>query len=309
MGLAIAKFDNNTYIEDERILLIDGHNIAYITVFNTLNTDYSDNDEFVLWKNNFLNRIFDFVVALEPTKIVLVFDVKNSWRYEIFPNYKSARKNKIDHSKKPLNKKKFLIALESLITDIVEYFPSITTIKVDRAEGDDIIAVLSKDVFNKDNHEVIIVSGDTDLNQLISLRNVKQYDPKKNQYFNVLNPKRELDIKILKGDTSDSIPSIKYKVVGIVKAAEILGMSNGVDTFIDSYSSQLERDTIRERFELNTKLINLDFIPNDVRCSIIESYKNIKNTPVDGKKLMNYLFKNKLKSVRSRWNSIAKYLE
>jgi len=222
MGIdKFVKFEDVKDKKDEVILLIDGHNIAYITVYATIAQDYSDNKEFKLWRNTFLSRFFDIVTTLKPTKIVMAFDTKGSWRYELFDDYKGNRK-KPSTSKKPLNKKAFNEALQSMIEYFEELFPNIYTIHEEECEGDDIIAILAKYVFINENEQVIIVSGDGDLNQLTEKSNVRQYNPKwKGDFFNIINPKQELAVKILTGDKSDNIPPIK-RLVGPVKAQKIL---------------------------------------------------------------------------------------
>ena len=112
----IMVFEECETKEDETILLIDGHNIAYITVFSTIGNNYEDNGVFKLWRHNFYNKLFHTINELKPTRVVLVFDVKNSWRYELYPEYKGNRKKQ--YGKYPLDKEGFLEALNELIEEI-----------------------------------------------------------------------------------------------------------------------------------------------------------------------------------------------
>ena len=308
--MSIDKFINFGDVKDKKdevILLIDGHNIAYITVYATIAQDYSDNKEFKLWRNTFLSRFFDIVTTLKPTKIVMAFDTKGSWRYDIYDDYKGHRK-KPSTSKKPLNKKAFNEALQSMIEYFEELFPNIYTIHEKECEGDDIIAILSKYVFTNDNEQVIIVSGDGDLNQLTEQSNVRQYDPKwKGEFFNIINPKQELAVKILTGDKSDNIPPIK-RLVGPVKALKILDGPDGIDGFINEQETDIEKKTIEENYKRNTQLIDLDFIPTRIKQRIINAYNTYDIQPLDGKKVVKSLFKHKLHGVRSKWTTVSKYL-
>lgn len=287
-----------------KIIIIDGHNIAYITVFSTIANDYSDNGVFKLWRHNFLNKVFYTIRELEPTKVVLAFDSKNSWRYDLYPDYKGNRKKQ--YGKYPLDKKNFNLAIDSMVNDMKKIFPNIYTIQSPRAEGDDIMAILATHVFNKDGQEVVIVSGDTDLNQLTSRKNVTQYNPRKNEFYNVLNPKRELDIKILSGDKSDNIKPIK-RGVGVKTAEKIL--IEGIDPFIEKQSTELERKTIKENFERNTQLIDLKFIPIELKDTIIDEYENYPYRELKGKSVIDYFTKNKMKRLYREWNRMSKYLK
>lgn len=302
----LIEFEDVKDKKDETVVIVDGHNIAYITVFSTIHQDYSDNGVFVLWKHAFLNKLFYTVNDLEPTKLVLAFDTKGSWRYDLYDEYKANRQKQ--YGRYPLDKKNFMIALNDLIEDIQAVFTNIYTIKVDGAEGDDIIAVLCKNVFTDENHDVIVVSGDTDLNQLCSQKNVRQYNPRTNDYFNVINPKKELDIKILSGDKSDNITPIK-RGVGVKTAEKILNSEDGVDGFIEQQATDIEKKLVSENFERNTKLIDLDFIPKKIVNEILEKYNSYEIKELNGKNVVNYFIKRKMHDLRTRWGRISKYLK
>ena len=302
------KFEDVKDKKDETVLLIDGHNIAYITVFATIAQDYSDNKEFKIWRNTFLSRFFDIVCELKPTKIVMAFDSKNSWRYDVYDDYKANRK-KPSTSKKPLNKKEFNKALQEMIDYFKEHFTNIYTIYEDRCEGDDIIAVLAKYMFTKDNENVIIVSGDSDLNQLTEQTNVRQYNPKwKGDFFNIINPKKELDIKVLTGDKSDNIPPIK-RLVGPVKAQKILDNPDGLDWFINEQKTEIEKKTIEENYKRNKTLIDLNYIPTNIKQRILDAYENYDIKPLDTKKVVKSFFTKKLHGVRHQWDKVSGYLK
>lgn len=303
----LFEFDDNIEsLDDEEIVIVDGHNIAYITVFSTISSDYSDNGVFKLWKHSFLSKLFSTIQSLDPTKVVLAFDSRNSWRYKIYDEYKANRKDQ--KGKYPLDKKKFNEAIENMIVEMKTYFSSIYTIKVDEAEGDDIMAVLTREVFTKKNQRVTIVTGDTDLNQLLMDKRVRQYNPMKNDFFNVLNPKKSLDIKILSGDKSDNITPIK-RGVGVVTAEKILNYEDGVDTFISLQETTLEKELIQSNYQRNKKLIDLEFIPQNIRKAIIKAYEDYEWSEIDGKKVAKYLMENKLNDLRSKWGIISKYLK
>jgi len=304
MSLDFIDFEDVDEMKDERILIIDGHNIAYITVFSTISKDYSDNGKFKLWKHSFFSKLFSTINNLHPTKCVLVFDTPNSWRRDVYKEYKANRKKQ--GGKYPLDKEAFNEAMDNVINDIKTLFTNMYVMQYPRAEGDDIIAVLSRDVFNNPNEEVIIVSTDGDLNQLTSSSNVSQYNPMKNEFVNIINPKKELDIKILSGDKSDNISPIK-RGVGPKNALKIL--NEGFDDYISNIETELERNTIESNYARNKKLIDLQFIPNDIKLGIIDLYDSYELSPLDGKLVGKYFMKNKIHSMTRNWGKYSSALK
>lgn len=288
-----------------KVLIFDCNNIGYITAYSTIYKDYSDNGVFEIWKSTFLKRITDIIKDHNPDKVIMAFD-STSWRYSIFDTYKSGRKQRSQSGKCPLDIDSFKIALDEMREFLKETFTNIRVMKVEKAEADDIIAVLSKFVLTDENQKVIIVSTDSDLTQLTSNKNVSQYDPIKTKMFNSLNPKQDLKVKILSGDSSDSIPPIK-KGVGPKTAEKIL--KEGFDTYVESLKTQLEKNTVIKKYELNKKLIDFNFIPLDVRNNIIKTYNEYEIIPLNSKQIFTVFMKNKLHRIRKEWTILSKYFK
>ena len=136
-------------------LIIDSNNIAYKNLFSQMNPE--EDHDFSLWRHKFLSNIIDIMVEFSPTEIIMAIDAKNSWRYDIYPHYKSKRKEFKEDSK--VDFEKFYPVFDEFIKDIKKYFTSFKVIQIDRVEGDDIIAILSKHI-NKlinENTECIIM--------------------------------------------------------------------------------------------------------------------------------------------------------
>ena len=162
--------------KEKTVLIIDGHNIAYRCLYSTIFHNPDDGEDFYLWRHAVLNSIFSVVTKFNPNKLVLAFDEKGSWRYDFYENYKAHRKGAREKNKIKIDWDRFFVVFEEFINDIKETFKNIYVIKLPRTEGDDIIGVLSNDVFKTD--KVIIVSNDGDMHQLLVHPNVNQYDPK-----------------------------------------------------------------------------------------------------------------------------------
>jgi 5'-3' exonuclease len=102
--------------------------------------------------------------------------------------------------------------------EVIEFFRTMTDVielKVDRAEADDIIAVLAKYVSQTKNEESFIVAGDKDFKQLLSDPNIHFYNDnpfkksRNSDWVEEDDPIRFLETHIMTGDASDNIPNIK----------------------------------------------------------------------------------------------------
>jgi len=218
----------------KKVLIVDGHNIAYRCLYSDIYRNPDDATTFTLWKHSFLNDIFNFITKFNPNTVVLAFDEKGSWRYGVYPNYKAPRKNQ--KNKLQIDWEQFFRIFDEFIEDIKTTFSNIYVIKAPHTEGDDIIGVCVNEIFKQD--EVIIVSNDGDMRQLLVNPNVKQYDPKSRDVVECMNPAIELEMKILTGDPSDFISGVRYGV-GKVTAGKIVKM--GLDEYVDNIKYKVTR--------------------------------------------------------------------
>lgn len=288
--------------QDENVLIIDGHNIAYRNAYSTIYQCPEDNGEFELWRHQMIQSFFYFIKKFKPTTIIFAFDEKGSWRYSVYPEYKANRAANRNKGKMILDHENFIKALEQFIKDMKEIFNNIYVLKLKRAEADDIIAIMSREVFKDKN--ITIISGDGDMHQLIT-KNVQQYDPRQNKIIECINPQKELTLKILKGDSSDNIKPIK-KGVGIKTAEKIMNM--GFDKYIDGLNED-DKKIVLTKYEQNKTLINFDFIPEDLKEKIINIYATYKTQPFDGKKVVRYFMKHKLLKHMSEWNIMSDFIK
>ena len=95
--------------------------------------------------------------------------------------------------------------LETIRAEVKENFPY-KNMRVDRCEGDDIIATLVKR-FHLDE-EIVIVSSDKDFLQLQKYDGVVQYCPRSKKFLNCENPDYYLFEHIVTGDNSDGVPNV-----------------------------------------------------------------------------------------------------
>jgi 5'-3' exonuclease len=164
------------------------------------------------------------------------------------------------------------------------------------AEADDIIAVLCREHFKANQN--IIVSTDKDLHQLLTEKNNQQFDPINNKIVSCINPQRELDLKIITGDKSDDIPSIKPRT-GLATAEGIL--QQGIEDFLEEEGNEQYKDN----YIRNRMLIDFNFIPKDLAEGIINTYCTYKIEEIKSSKIINFFSKNRLNKMMDEWQNFG----
>lgn len=120
------------------------------------------------------------------------------WRAKIFPAYKANRSGTNDSSI-------YGPYIKHLNTTMVDRYKRV--IRLPGAEADDIIATLTQIISElSPETPIAIVANDSDYNQLLSYKNVSIYNPKQWDKVVSVDPHRDLQQKIAKGDPSDNIP-------------------------------------------------------------------------------------------------------
>ena len=233
-------------------------------------------------------------------KLIVCCDGKHYWRRKIFTHYKACRKKARAESK--LDWKLIFDVIDQTILDLKENF-LFPVIQVDTAEGDDVIATITKylqtnELIEKNilfsyAQDILIVSSDKDLVQLHKYDNVTQIAPTNKKKVVDPNPSQYLIEKVIKGDRGDGIPSIlnpedtyvndQIKPLTMTKKRLAALLEQGYDNCTD--------ETIKRRWETNRQLIDFDYIPQSLENLIIEQY----TMPVQGSrtKIFNYLISHK----------------
>ena len=194
---------------DARVLLIDGHSMAYRAFFAL------PAENFTTASGQHTNAIYGFATMLlsllsseKPTHVAVAFDVsRRTFRSEIFPEYKANRAKTPDEFRSQM----------SYLHQLVESF-GISTFEIQGYEADDIIATITKTA-EKEGAQVLICTGDRDSFQLISEKTTVLY-PKRGVSDLVrmnasallekygMTPEQYPDFAALRGDPSDNLPSV-----------------------------------------------------------------------------------------------------
>ena len=237
----------------------------------------------------------------EYGELVICCDGRKYWRKEYFEYYKASRKKNRESS--DLDWKLIFDTLSEMREDLRINFPY-RVIHVDRAEADDVIAVMTK--YCQDNllvqeglveetQKILILSSDKDFKQLQLYPTVKQWSPMQKKYITATKQEiRDFMVEhIVKGDSGDGVPNIFSKDdVFVSGERQKVCSAKRLAEFIENGEAACRNDEEKRNYARNQTLVDFFFIPEDVSEDIIKAYLN--NTPNNDKmKIMNYLMENR----------------
>lgn len=154
--------------------------------------------------------------------VIVAIDGRGNWRRDVDPSYKANRKElKKDDG---IDWKHWYQQFDNMVEKLKVSSP-FYYIRIDKLEADDIIAVGCRYYRDRD---CIIVSSDSDFEQLYALPNVKIYSPVSKKFKIIDNPYQILASKIKKEKTdnllSDVLDEVDYSkrnaVVNLLKLPE-----------------------------------------------------------------------------------------
>jgi len=188
------------------MVIIDFNGIAIGSIMGQLNRGEPLTGGLV--KHIILNNLRMYRVKYPQAKygnMVIACDSR-SWRKDVYPEYKAARKTKRDTDKHDW--KALYEFIDETLDDLRENFPY-AVIRIHGAEADDIIGALtvhkSTPLVGED---VVIISADKDFIQLQQFGNVIQWSPMFQKMITEGNPEKYIFDHIMKGDASDGVPNV-----------------------------------------------------------------------------------------------------
>ncbi|HSD85135.1 MAG TPA: DNA polymerase I [Anaerolineae bacterium] len=217
----------------KKILLLDGHSLAYRAYYGLPLYDQSGRPRFSTSQGEFTNAVYGFASMLlkvwneeQPDYIAVAFDKGRTFRDDKFADYKATRAKMPDELTPQIDR----------IMQLVKAF-GLPAITAEGYEADDILGTLAKRAA-RDRLEAIIVTGDSDAFQLIGPR-IKVFTSGRMYQETILydealikerfglTPPQLIDFKALKGDTSDNIPGVKG--IGEKGATQLLQQYGSVE--------------------------------------------------------------------------------
>ncbi|MEU8051875.1 DNA polymerase I [Micromonospora haikouensis] len=258
-----------------RLLLVDGHSMAYRAFFALPVENFSTTT------GQPTNAVYGFTSMLinvlrdeQPTHIVVAFDVsRQSFRTEKYAEYKAGR------SETPADFK----GQVSLVKEVLAAL-RIPVVEKEGYEADDVIATLACQARDQ-GMSVLISSGDRDAFQLVDdhitvlyprkgVSDLARMDAAAIEAKYGVDPQRYRDLAALVGETSDNLPGVPG--VGPKTAAKWINLYGGLDGVVaraDEIKGKAG-DSLRERladvirnYEINCLVSDLELPvrPEDAR--------------------------------------------
>lgn len=241
-------------------------------------------------------RMYNTKFREEYGQMILACD-GGSWRKDVFPEYKANRKKARDKS--DMDWGFFFDTLTKIREEVATNLPWVS-LHIGNVEADDIIATLVKETqeFGK-NEKVMIVSADKDFIQLHKYSNVKQFSPMKKKLITENDPVGYIREHIFRGDSSDGVPNVlSGDDVFITEGSRQTPLSKKkIEAWLENFDNlrDVMPENVYRNYQRNQKVIDLDFIPTNIKEQIIEKYNNTQIAPK--MKVLNYLVTNRLSNL------------
>ncbi len=263
---ATGRVGKVTQTDNPRLLLIDGHSVAYRAFYALPAENFSTST------GQHTNAVYGFTSMLinllrdeNPTHVAVAFDVsRQTFRTEEYPEYKANRAKTPDE----------FAGQVALIQQVLDAL-NISHVELAGFEADDVIGTLATWA-DQAGWETLICSGDRDSMQLVNdsttvlypLRGVSdlaRMTPEAVESKYLVSPTRYPELAALVGETSDNLPGVPG--VGPKTAAKWLAQFGGLDELLahaegirgkvgDSLRAHLD-DVTRNR-RLNALVRDLD---------------------------------------------------
>ena len=214
-----------------RLLLLDGHSLAYRAFFAL------PVENFTTGSGQSTNAVYGFTSMLvnvlrdeQPTHVGVAFDKsRQTFRLAEYSEYKAKRNKTPDEFKSQL----------PLIQELLDSF-RIPHVSIDGYEADDIIATLTTEAL-AEGFEVLILTGDRDSIQLVTetstvlypmrgVSDLARLTPAAVEEKYGVPPHRYPELAALVGETSDNLPGVPG--VGAGFAAKWINTYDGLDNVI-----------------------------------------------------------------------------
>lgn len=241
---------------------------------------------------------------------VLCCDGRENWRRDFFPHYKGRRKKNKDSSDTDWSSIQSI--MDALRDELEEVLP-FKVVMYNKAEGDDVIAIITK--WLQDNElithgledypqDIMVVSADHDFRQLYKYPNYHQFNPIHKKL--VERPERTFLLeKILIGDSGDGVPNVRsaddhFMLEDAPRQKPITAKMK--ESFFDNPDGSTLTEYERANMLRNKTLVDFECIPKTVEDGIIEAYLSSqpKGTP---KRLFDYFVDKRCRNLLTNVNS------
>lgn len=272
----------------KKIVLIDGNSLMFRAYYATA------------YRGNFMqttsglytNAVYGFYLMInnivhEEEYRFIAFDAgSQTFRHKSYEDYKGTRKPLPDELRVQIPYvKKYLDVLNVKRLESVDY------------EADDLIASVANKFYDEFD-EIVIISGDKDLLQLVNdkvkvllpLRGTSEFDEyNKDNFYEKMQiyPNQVIDFKGLVGDTSDNLPGIKG--VGEKTAIKLLNEYQSLENIIantDNLQGKMKENFVEFK-DVGLRSKELATLKNDVNLEL--NKEDLKNEQYNYDELVSFL--------------------
>ena len=190
-------------------LLIDGHSQAFRAFFGVKTPLVTSRGEPTTAVFGFFRKLFSVLREYRPDGVAVAFDKGDTFRHEEFVEYKATRDAMPDEMRPQMDR----------IEQVLEAL-KIPILTLENFEADDILGGLARQAAGE-GHDVLILSGDRDMFQLVADKVKVLYTSggpspttlpfgvaEVAERYGGLDPDQFLEMKALVGDSSDNIPGV-----------------------------------------------------------------------------------------------------
>lgn len=256
-------------MQKQRFIIIDGNAIIH-RAYHAIPPLTTKEGKMVNAVYGFTSMLLKVISDLKPVYVAVSFDMAGgTFRDQVYDKYKATR----------VKSDQELYDQIPWVHEVVEAF-DIPIYEKEGFEADDVIGTIATELKKQKDIEMIIVSGDKDLLQLVGgntevymlkkgLSEMELYNSEKvTEYFG-FGPERVVDYKALRGDTSDNIPGVKG--IGEKTATELIQKVGGIDEIyekIEKLKDYKIRDAVIEKLKKDEAGARMSKELATIHCSV-----------------------------------------
>ena len=238
--------------------------------------------------SGFCNMLYKLLTDMkdehDPTHFAVIFDYSaKTFRNEIYGDYKANRPEPPEDLRPQF----------PLVRDATRAF-NVPCIEMEGYEADDLIATYARQA-EADGGDVVIISSDKDLMQLVSDR-VTMFDTMKNKHIGAgevvekfgLGPEHVVDIQSLAGDSTDNVPGVPG--IGVKTAAQLIEEFGDLESLL-SRAEEIKQKKRRENLIefADQARISKELVTLKVDTPVKDSIDDFVMRPIDRDKLLAFL--------------------
>jgi DNA polymerase-1 len=224
----------------EKVLIIDSNGIGHIAKHSMHGLSFQERETGVIF--GFMSEVFRLAKRFETNKFAFTWDSRRNFRKEIRPTYKKKRyveKSNEDQQLDETAREQFYM----LRKKVLPLFGFKNNFIKTGYEADDIMANI---VINNKKHDMIIVTGDEDIYQLLNFASI--YNPRKKKVITAKDFTKEYNIPVNKW--------IQVKAIAGCGSDNVVGVpSVGEKTAIKYLNGELKKGVAFNNIKNNTELI------------------------------------------------------